>query len=912
MNHALKISAALLLFLALCAVDAAAQRKATGGARQPASKTKATGKASAAKEPLNEDALKTELDEIVKLAPAERIERLKAFVKTNADSPLALRARELLTSARAAYGDEKLRTNDRLAGVELFRAAVAEAPPAMSDKLFVEVVSQLPANLYVLGEREAARELALAVEEKAKGNAQRLLTLAAFYLSTEQPDEAARVAQSAIALKPELAAAHQALGAAHRFALRLDEAASEFARALELDPKSATSRRSLADLRRATGKAEEALALYREQLAADPQDSGARAGVVLSLFDTGRREEAERELDAALAERAGNLPLLVGAAYWYAANGIGARAVELADRAVALEPRYRWVWARIALARALLAQKQPLEAERALRPALALGSFPTLDYELASVLAAAGLYEEAARELSRSFTLRGGQIETKLAGRIKTSAEDFNELLAPERRAGLFQFKGAESERSARLLKALLAFHLASGEGGTAVNEKEAVEAARDFVAGVDEMRAFRQMYVAGRLLRRGVALDAVLERTEAAIGGVESALAAPLAPVALFAEELGEVRARAIAEGATTTVPNVPRDMLSKIMRGRIEEMAGWALYNQGQTAEAVVRLRRAVSVLPDNTIWWRSAEWRLGAALEASGNSKDALAAYIKSYHLGPDPTRRAVIEALYKKLNRGSLQGLDELLGAPSPSDTASASAPAEPIPTATTTPTPETPEVKTVAPEPTATPKPEVPEPAPTSTPVSVEPTPTPTPAPTPSAPISEATPASDATPEPSPSPAPTTAPESTPTPEPSPTPTTTTPASTERQEAAPSSTPAPTPTPTPERKPVREKSAGGGSGSACMLSLSETSVTIKNNGGSATVTVNFDNFSGPNAPRVNPSTTNWADIVVLAEPRAETDGNSSRFTVSSTSRKTGAFLVAFNSPCGKQQLTVNVE
>jgi hypothetical protein len=427
-------------------------------------------------------------------------------------------------------------------------------------------------------------------------------------------------------------------------------------------------------------------------------------------------------------------------------------------------------------------------------------------------------------------------------------------------------------------------------------------------------------MYVAGRLLKRGAALDAVLERTEAAIGGVESALAAPLAPVALFADELGEVRARAIAEGATTTVPNVPRDMLSKVMRGRIEELAGWALYNQGQTAEAVVRLRRAVSVLPENTIWWRSAEWRLGAALEASGNSKDALAAYIKSYLLGPDPTRRTVIEGLYKKLNRGSLNGLDELLGAPTPSDTASVAVPAEP-PSVTTsaTPMPGTPEVKTVAPEPSATPgiaAERAPTSTPTTTPESVEPTTTPTPIP--SAPISDATPAATPalTPTPEPSPTSTPIPTPEPTPAPTPAPETNTPASTERQEAAPSSTPAPTPTPTPEatpeRKPLRGERAGGGSSNACTLSVNENTVTIKNNGGSATVAVTFDNFSGPAAPRINPSTAHWADIVVLAEPRVEADGNSARFTVRSTSGKTGAFLVTFNSPCGKQQITVNVQ
>src|SRR3989440_548894 len=269
------LAGVLLLSSLACAVEARAQRKPQGAKAKP---TPGKSKAATPKA-AGEDAKKAELDEIVKLGASERVERLQAFVKANADSPSLLRAQELLTSARAALGDERLRGGDRAAGVELFRAAVAEAPSAMSDKLFVEVVSQLPANLYVLGGRDAAMELARAVEW------------------------------------------------------------------------------------RATGKPEEALALYREQFAADPQDANARTGLVLSLFDAGKREEAERELQSALTGEAKDLPLLVGASYWYAAHGGGARALELAEKAVAFEPRFGWAWARIAEGRALLALKRPLEAE---------------------------------------------------------------------------------------------------------------------------------------------------------------------------------------------------------------------------------------------------------------------------------------------------------------------------------------------------------------------------------------------------------------------------------------------------------------------------------------------------------------------------------------------------------------------
>ena len=89
-------------------------------------------------------------------------------------------------------------------------------------------------------------------------------------------------------------------------------------------------------------------------------------------------------------------------------------------------------------------------------------------------------------------------------------------------------------------------------------------------------------------------------------------------------------------------------------------------------------------------------------------------------------------------------------------------------------------------------------------------------------------------------------------------------------------------------------------------------LGETSLNLKPNGGSATFAVNLENYTGRAPARIEPSTTNWADIAVLAEPRKPDDGNGARFTVTSTSAKTGAFLVTISSPCGKAEVKVNVQ
>jgi tetratricopeptide (TPR) repeat protein len=899
---------------------------------------------------------KAKLDAAMKLAPAERVAALEAFVRDNPQSASRARALELLTAARAALGDELLRTGDAARGVEMFRRAVAEAPSAMPDKLFVEVVSQLPANLFLRGESAAAFELARAIEERVKADPKRLVSLAAFYVNVEQPEEAARVASRAAGLAPDMAAAQLTLGAAHRIALRLEEAAEAFKRALELDPKSAVAQRSLADLQRAAGRSEDALTLYRALLAANPKDAGARGGLVLALFESGKREEAERELEAALKEETPNLPLLVGAAWWYLSHGDALRAQELAARAVELEPRY--TWAQIALARSLVVQKRPVEAERSLRFARQYGRFPTLDYELASALAAAGLYEEAAEELSRSFTLKDGQLETLLAGRIPARAESFTTLLAPERRASIFQQSSADTEANARLLKNLLAFHLALKRAGDAPTDSNAAAAeAAAFASGDDEMRAFRQLYAASRLLTRGLALRDALALTEAAMTGVESALNAPVAVTALLADDLRDLRARHIASGTTPTFPEVPRASLDKVMRGRIEDLAGWSLFGEGKAAEAVVRLRRATSVLPVDSPWWRTAMWHLGAALDASGNQTEALAAYLRSYNRqSPDPARRAIIEGLYRRVN-GTLDGLDERIGPAPVALAAAATTPStetvrETTTTAVTTSTPQPTPDAAPAPTPaltlpTTTPAAPTPEPTPTpaSIPTTSEPKTEPLPQPTPQAsptpapqtssvsavePMPEATPApvSQATPVPTLEATPARTPESTPAPTPQPTPAPEqisvatplpTPSPTPEPTPAESNTTAsasvsPTPAPTPEQKsePKTDATQGGASraeGEACELVVNEETLSIGRNG-SGLVTLTHNNPGS--STKIDAATANWSDIVVLAEPRAEGSPNIARYTISSVSNKPGTYVVTFTSPCGSKKLTVTVK
>src|ERR1044072_730716 len=528
---------------------------------------------------------------------------------------------------------------------------------------------------------------------------------------------------------------------------------AEYKRALELDPGSKSARRSLADLNRAFGKSEEALALYRQELEADPKDKAARTGLILSLLDAGRIEEAKGELDKTIKEDPRNLPLLAGAAYWFAAHNDTDLAFSIARQAVELEPRY--TWSQVALARSLVARQRPLDAERALRFARQYGNFPTLDYELASVLNTGGVCDEAAEVLMQSFSFKDGQIETRLAGHATARNANFIELLAPERRASIFQSVAADSESNANLLNALLAFATATSQasGGAGVNEESAIAAAKEFASGDEAGLVYRQLYVADRLLQRGLGFQTAYDMAEAARSSAEAGMSVPALTLAVQAEEFRSIRARGIAAGGTPDIPAGPRNVLSNLLRGHIEDTAGWARFNQDKLDEAVDHLKRAVAILPEGTPAARSSLWRLGVALERQDKKTEALSSYIRSYNAGdPDPVRRSVIEQIYRKVT-GSLDGLDERIGpgataAPPVSESSTektASVAAEPASSPTSEPTPAassaaTPEVPTSAPQTTPS---ENPSPSPEASPESMpEKSPTPevpaTAAPSPSA------------------------------------------------------------------------------------------------------------------------------------------------------------------------------
>ena len=621
--------------------------------------------------------------------PAEKIDALKKFLTDFPDSTQKTEAGELLAVTRVSLADEKLQAGDIDGAVAIYKAAVDEAPSPVPDKLFTESFAKIPAALFWQGKRTEALDIARSLSAIAESSAANLLALADFYLGIESGADAQALAEKAVALDANSAKAYSTLGAANRMDFRIEDSVTAYAKALELDPSSDPTRRSLADMKRALGKPDEAETLYREILAKDAANIPAQTGLVLSLFDEGKTADAESEMAKSLEQNPNNMILLAGAAYWYAAHGNGDKAVELAGKAVETEPRY--IWSHIALARGYMAKKQPAEAERVLMKARQYGNFPTLEYELASSRRMSGFYREAAEDLRKSFSVKDGMVVTNLGGRVPAENKSFTDLLAAERSASIFEPTAADDAHNADTLKALL--ELDQTLRSDAPDENAVAKAADAFVAGDDTMTLYRRLYAASALLAKKVALGKVVDITNATIGTADTGFDAADPGAAVMASELYDSRTSAFARGEYIIVPNVPHQTLSAILRGRIEELAGWALYYQNQPAEATVRLKRAVSVLPENSAWWRSSMWRLGAALQADGKESEALDSYIKSYKGDkPDELKYSVVEALYKKVN-GSDDGLEKKIGQTHMFNQEMASAqnqPAQPEPTPVATP------------------------------------------------------------------------------------------------------------------------------------------------------------------------------------------------------------------------------
>ena len=631
--------------------------KASSKAKQP---TKSTPRLDPTPDPAAE---KKRFDEAISiLDPSEKSAALIKFIAQFPKSEFRLRAMESLAVSRAAVAEQNLIAGNADLAIRLLEVAIDEAPKPYSRRLFDEVISKIPDGLYWRGQGEAAFRLARKIETTLAGEPARLLALAAFYLSVEAAGEAERLATAVIEADPANGSAYVTLAMAYRIGFESEKAEAAYRKAVELAPRDPIARRGLADLNRANGNPAVAIEIYRSLLEENEADDAARSGLVLSLFEVGKSEEAAKILSKAIEDGTAGVFLLGGAAHWYAANANGDRAVELARLALAKDPRY--IWAQIALARGLILTGKPVEAEQLLIASSRSSRFPTVEYQIAAARLAAGFFREAAEDLSRSFEITEEKVRTRLGKRVEREAENFTDLIGLETRAAIFSPLPLASPEESKLLK--LSLRLKQAAATPDIAPSALIALARNFAAGDDKMAPHRALYAASVLLSHNVGTEAAKAFAETASAREEDALTVSNPAAAIMATELYDAREIAFSRNEFLLIPDVPRQTLSAIYRGRIEEILGVALLLEGKPQDAVIRFRRALTVLPKDSAWWRSAMWNLGLGLEASGSESEALRTYIDSYKTDkPNPPRYLRIATLFKKLN-GNLNGLESEIG------------------------------------------------------------------------------------------------------------------------------------------------------------------------------------------------------------------------------------------------------
>jgi tetratricopeptide (TPR) repeat protein len=893
--------------------------------------------------------------------PLERAAALRSFLDDFPESSRLIDAGERLATARADGANEMLQSGQPTEAVNLLKTTVSEAPNPISQKLFSEAVSKFPMLLFLSGQRAAAADVALLIEKRVEADGPKLLTLANFFIATENSTDALRLATRAVEIDPASVAGHQILGLAHRLNFDIESSINAYKKAVELDPESVNIKLSLAQLLRAAGKPEESLDLIRPVLAADDKNPDAQTVEVLSLFDLGKRADAEAAFDRSMKATPGNVALAASVAYWYAANGDGPNAVLHAEEAIDLEPRF--VWAHIALGRGLMIEKKYAEAEQSLIKARRYGRFPSLEFEIAAARVASGFYREAAEDLRGVFVVKDGRIETNLGGRINRNAGTFSELLADERRASIFEPRAADQAEISGQLAALLALDQALS--AATLDADAAGAAATKFASGGDAMQLHRQLYVASALLEKRVAPSASLELTRAAMGRVDDGIGVLQSSAAVMAAELYDARRSAFQADQFVVVPVIPKPVLSAIVRGRIEETAGWALYEQGNFAEAEVRLRRAITVLPADSAWWRSSMWRLGTTLETSGKDKEALDAYVASYRSQPGSgSKYLAIRSVYQKVN-GNTDELEKLIG-PNPVQIETVASATTPEPTPEPKPSVEPATTETVIKEAPVTNVPETQQNIPKTTEqipetqaetrpvgsVPLEPQPTPTEKPSPlietkPTPIEMTVPVVGAKPTPIETSTPVTDTPRVLTEEPKKVPEEIVREEPKAEPAQPESTgtksifdpiiitipnrsrPKSTsvqpvdPSAEQTEKPVlvAEESSGAvrprvidgapepAVEPACTINVSQSNVSLVNAVGSVAVLVGTG--ADGDTKTLTARSSSPADIEVIAEPEIEGVTGRALYLIRSKSEKTGVFQVTFQSTCGKKEVIVRV-
>jgi tetratricopeptide (TPR) repeat protein len=385
----------------------------------------------------------------------ERIALLTQFIAAHKGGRAELRGREMLMQEYALKGEQALKEGVPGRASVDFKEVLEAAPAEITDPIFEKYIFPLPIAMNTFGYRLESVELMQAFEPRFKDDANRLVQIGFFYVQIEAPLEAVRILERAVRLAPDDHRAHNSLGNAYLINLRLDDAQAEFTRAIELDPRDEYANLNLANMLRAGGAYDKAVSFYRNQLRLKPDDADAHGGLALCLLALGRDEEADKEIAKSTSLGKDNYRFFTELAFFYASRKKYKLAREMVNTAARIEPRYAWV--HIAKANVDALEGQPGDALSTMIMAQQLGSFPTLNFELAKALISVDGYDQGLDVLNRVFSVSSdGDIEATIGGVMKSKSPRLDLLLDPERRASLFLSIQTSTSMQYRLAEELL------------------------------------------------------------------------------------------------------------------------------------------------------------------------------------------------------------------------------------------------------------------------------------------------------------------------------------------------------------------------------------------------------------------------------------------------------------------------
>jgi Tfp pilus assembly protein PilF len=204
---------------------------------------------------------------------------------------------------------------------------------------------------------------------------------------------------------------------------RLDEAASHYRRALALKPELADAHNNFAALLARQGKIDEAVAHFRQALAADPTRAGVHDNLGKILADRGEVDDALAHFREALEFHPDDAEAHYQMAVALDRRGQGGEAAVHYRQAVALRPKHSdshndlaWLLATCPTAAVRNGAEAVAQAEQARQLA---GDVPSILDTLAAAQAEAGRFAEALATARRALQLALRQNDKALAGAVR-------------------------------------------------------------------------------------------------------------------------------------------------------------------------------------------------------------------------------------------------------------------------------------------------------------------------------------------------------------------------------------------------------------------------------------------------------------------------------------------------------------